>query len=504
MDRLVEPDDRSSTSMRGVVESVFRQRKIFLVATLTVFVLGMAFIFVPHKKYASQMVLLVQTARPTSVISASKTVAEAPASEVSDEQLNSEIEVLTSNDVLNAVIDPQWSSVAEYDRPRDQLDEHSQALGSLQSRMVVTPGRKSHTITVDYTARDPRVATDTMNKVLTAFLNKQRDIGQPSQAPRFFTDEADRYKREWQDAEAELVKYQQAHDVVSVGDKATMMEKQLFDADALLRAADVEVAEVQNRMVAEAMQLKTTPQRLNTLQTAVPLSGTIDQLNLQKVQLELQKTQLLAKYQPTDRLVQQTDQQLQQVEASIAQMGPLSAATNSTNVNPTWQLADQALSTDRSLLKSVQARRDGLLAQVKDLQQKIGSTESLTVEFNALQNKVTELEANYTLFVQKRDEAVVNNSMDANRLLNLAVVESPTYSPDAVRPKPLRDTLIAAFSAVFIGCFCVFAAETMRDTFAAADELEASSGWPVLATVPFEANPSRGLLPQSAQLVRRS
>lgn len=503
MERLAESNDSPGLSMRGIVESLFRQRKLFLVAAALIFIVGMLFAFLPHKKYASEMVLLVQNARSNAVISASRTVGDGGAGEVSDSQLNSEIEVLQSNDVLDQVIDPSWSSQPASSRPAQQVKDHAAEVDGLRGRLTVTPGKKSHTIVVDYISNDPKDATETLNKVTTAFLNKERELGQPSQAPKFFSDEAERYKQEWQAAEASLVKYQQGHDLVNITDKETAMEHQLFDSDSQLRAAQVQIGELQNKMLGEALQLKTQPMRMSTTQNTTPLAGTVDSLNIQKVQLQLQRAQALAKYQPTDRIVQLIDQQLHQVDDSLAQVATMNSTASATNLNPTWMAADQALSTDRALLKATEGRRDGLQAQVKDLQAKLGSTEGMTVEFNALQQKVTELEANYVLYLQKRDESLANSSMDVNGLLNVAVVQAPTYSLDAVRPRPQLDTLLAIFTALFIGLFAVFAAESMRDTFANAQELEATGGTPVFATVPFDGARMTLPPPRSPDIIKR-
>ncbi len=503
MDRLVESNDSSSsTSLRGIIESAFRQRTIFLSAALLILIAGLLFAFLPHKQYASQMVLLVQNARSNSVISATKT-ADAGPGEVSDPQLQSYAELLGSNDILDQVADPGWNSQPASTRPPQELSDHAGKLNSLRGRLTITPGRKSHLITVDYIATDPREATDTLNRLLAAFLDKQRELSQPSQAPKFFSNEAERYKQEWQDAQAALVKYQQGHDVVSITDKETAMEHQLFEADSQLRAADVLIGELQNKMLGEALVLKTQPSRVNTATNTAPLGTAVDQLTLQRAQLELQRSQALIKYQPTDRMVQQIDQQLRQVDESLAKIGTLNSTSTSTNVNPTWLATDQALSADRALLKAAEGRRDGLREQVKDLQAKLGSTEGMTVEFNTLQQKVTELEANYVLYLQKRDESLANTSMDTNGLLNVAVAQAPTYSPDPVRPRPMLDILLALFTAFFIGSFGVFAAETMRDTYANAQELEAASGIPVFATVPFDSAAMALPPPRSPDIIKR-
>jgi len=89
-----ERGEMNKVSVRTVMEALFRQRHGFLIVFTAVTLLGALYIFGSHKKYASQMKLLVQNSRSAQVISAGRSEAPATVSEVSEEQLNSELEVL--------------------------------------------------------------------------------------------------------------------------------------------------------------------------------------------------------------------------------------------------------------------------------------------------------------------------------------------------------------------------------------------------------------------------
>jgi uncharacterized protein involved in exopolysaccharide biosynthesis len=475
----------SGASVRSIVDGLFRRSALLLWTTALVFLAAMLLIFVPHKKYESDLVLLVQNARTNSVITAARTAGTPPASEVSDEQLNSEVEVLTSADVLDEVVDAGWHKVPAAERSAQDLDRHNAAVGTLRKNLVVSPGKKSHTISVQLRSRDPRDATVTLNKLMAAFLRKQQDLNHPAGASAFFAEEADKYKQDWQSAEQQLAKYQQDHDVVSLPDKETLVQHQVLDAQTQMRAAEVLVNEAENRIQSEQRQLANIPRRQRTDETSSPLTLALGPLNVQLVLLNNKRTELLTKYRPDDRLVKELDKEIEDTKSALANVGPQTSSSASTNINPTWQQTDQSLNTDRSLLQSLLARRALLRTQVADLQKGLNNTEGLTVEFNALQSRVTEAQANYELYSQKREEALISEGMDTHDFLNVAVVQSPTYSPDPVRPRPVLDTLLAAFTAVFIGCFAVFAVETARETVANARELEQVSGYPVLASIPY-------------------
>jgi hypothetical protein len=136
------------------------------------------------------------------------------------------------------------------------------------------------------------------------------------------------------------------------------------------------------------------------------------------------------------------------------------------------------------------ARRAGLAASIASLQDQLNKAEGAETTFKALQHDVSDAESNYQLYAQKRDAAQIADAMDTHDLLNVAVVQYPTYSPTPVHPKPLRDTVLAVLSSIFIGAFMAFLSENGRRSFSTPYELEQVSKFPVLATIPLgEAAP---------------
>jgi hypothetical protein len=75
--------------------------------------------------------------------------------------------------------------------------------------------------------------------------------------------------------------------------------------------------------------------------------------------------------------------------------------------------------------------------------------------------------------------------MDERQLVNIAVAESPTSAFRPVSPKPLLNAALGLLTALFLAAGAVYFAEYLRTTVATARELEMTSRYPVLATVPY-------------------
>ena len=75
--------------------------------------------------------------------------------DVTEEQLNSEVAVLNSNDLLDEVVDRDWRSRPQTSISHAELVAHQNAIRGLRSRLDVSPIRSSHAISVKMVATTP-------------------------------------------------------------------------------------------------------------------------------------------------------------------------------------------------------------------------------------------------------------------------------------------------------------------------------------------------------------
>ena len=496
--------ETTGSSVRGAVESLYRHKRVFLSVFCFCLLLTLLYVFVSHKRYESDMSLLIENNRKPEVISSEATTGgSAIVNQVSEDQLYSQIEILGSADVLDEVVDPGWRSVPVTQHSRPQQAMHESKVSKLRAHLIVSPVRKSDVIDVSFTANDPRVATDTLNRVLAIYLVQQQKVNQPAGASHFFSDQAERYQKEWSVAQQQLADFQQNHQVVSVAEKESDLSKALADTMTLLRASEAEIAEVSHRLQVVSSQLASTPTRERTIERVLPASGSIDQINTLLAQLVLRRAQLLTEYLPTDRLVQQVDSQIAEAQTELSRSQGMRSMELQSSVNPKWQAQDQSIADDQAHLRAATARRDTIASQVADLETQLKGTERDTLEFTTLQQKVATLNSNYQTYVQKRDAATISEAMDTRGLLNVGVAQSPTFSLYPVRPRPLIDTLLGLLTSFFLASFAVYLAESGRETIATPAELDVASHYPVLATVGYGANTSSGehLSPRAARSI---
>lgn len=477
---------QDSSSIRPFVESAFRHRHLWLFVVMSVIAMALAFTLLTPRQYQSEMNILVQNARGNYQITPERTTGTVMVNEVTEEQINSEIELLRSRSLMNVVVDPQWNDQSISSWVPEKLRAHDKAIEDFKKHLAIDLVRKSNVIHVTYTASDPNTANMMLNRLLNAFLAKHKEIGHPAGTAQFFASEASRYKKELDDAQQQLAAYQQQQQIVSLPDTEQTMDRQITDAQNELRSADAQVSEVSDRLAMQTHQLKYVPQRQNTQERTIPNDYSVERLNTLLAELKNKRTSMLTKFTPQDRLVQEVDEQIANTKAALKNAQQMTSQEHSTDVNPVWQQVTSSIVQNQAERQALKARRNALAQQVKQLQDNLSHLEGSTVAYTTLHQKVTELQNNYQLYAQKRDEAQMADAMDANKLLNVAVAQSPTFSITPFRPKPVVDLILGSFTAVFLACFMVFFAEMGRATIATPRELDRLSQFPVLATVPFE------------------
>jgi hypothetical protein len=166
----------------------------------------------------------------------------------------------------------------------------------------------------------------------------------------------------------------------------------------------------------------------------------------------------------------------------------MTSQEQASDVNPVWQTVTGSIIQNQAERQALKARHDALEGQIANLRGTLSNTEGATVAFTTLRQKVTDLDNNYQLYTQKSNEAQMEDAMNENKLLNVAIAQSPTFAVMPFRPKPLTDVALGTLTAIFLASFMVFFTEMGRATIATPREFDRLSPRPLLATVPLVRN----------------
>ncbi|HSS21583.1 MAG TPA: Wzz/FepE/Etk N-terminal domain-containing protein [Pyrinomonadaceae bacterium] len=487
----------TQVSIRDVAGILFRH-KLLLCATFLTVVLGTAVItFLMPNEYESRMKILVKNTRSDVPITPQQTLGSTGNffdSDVSENQINSEIELLTSEDLLKQVVidcglyGGGGSSISATlgikSAPRSKDTQIEEAAKKLAKDLVITPVKKANIIEVKYTSAAPEKAAVVLQKLQDLYLDKHLKLHRPPGTYEFFKTQADQAEGQLQDAEKNLSNFQQAANVVSLTQQKDQTVQKLTESRSKLLETEAFLNEVSERIAKGQQQLEALPSRVVTQSKALPNQYSAERLNTLIVELQNRRTQLLTKFRPEDRLVKEVDQQLKNTRTALDKASKETATEQSTDLNPLRQTLESELARGRVDQAGAVGRHEILLKQVKEYEAQLQRLEGITAQYEDLNRQVRETGDNYQLYKKKEEEARITDALDENKITNVSVAEVPFRPQLPVRPNRPLNLVLGFFLGILLSIGTVVIAEFMRDTVLTPRELEVLTGARVLAALP--------------------
>jgi uncharacterized protein involved in exopolysaccharide biosynthesis len=471
-------------TLRDVIAVLFRQRWPMSVAfALVVIAVAVSGVWIP--KYQAQMKILALRQRSDEMITPS---ANAPAQfssdQVSEEDLNSEVELLNSDDLLRTVVLTTGLS-GKSGSPTDRETEVriATAVHKLSKDLKIEPLRKTNVISVSYQARDPKMAEEVLKVLAAAYTEKHLEVHRPSGEFKFFDQQTEQYKQGLNQAQEELTNFTKGTGVVSAELERDSALRQADAFDSTARQAQAALLETEQRVHALQAQLQSIKPRMTTVVRNSDNPQLLEQLKSTLLNLELKRTELLTRYEPTYRLVQEVDQQIADAKSAISTEENRPIRDESSDQNPDYQWVQAELTkaeADRSGLKARAAAAAAIAAKYREEAQHLD--QNMVVQQNLLQAAKTQ-EENYLLYERKREEARISNALDQGGILNVALAEQPIVSALPKR-SPLSVALLTLLLAGTLGLSTAFVLDFMDPTFRTPDELAGYLDTPVLAALP--------------------
>lgn len=471
--------------MREAVAVLFRQKKLIMSAFLIAFLAVLIITLALPNTYKSRMKVLVKNSRAEVIVSPEQTSNMVLSGEVSEAQVNSEIELMRSRDLLEAVVKKAGLvKKSEEDNQGHLSAATERAIRQLEKDLSIQPVKKSNIIEVTYSAESAALAASVLQTVAELYLERHLQVHRVSGSDEFFKSQATEYEQKLKDAELALASYEERHDIVSLSLQKEMGLKRVFDAETDLQATDTTRKEIAQRAEKVRQQLQSLDARVTTQQRSLPHQYSIERLNTIVIELQNKRTQLLTKFQSEDRLVKEVDQQIADTKATLERVSQQQSVEQTTDVNPMHQALALELARAQAELTTKQARQDSLSTLTQEHRAKLATLESTTLKHAELERKVKEMKDNYQLFAKKRDDALITAALDKQKISNVSIAENPSIPGLPSSPNRKMNLVLGLFLAGFLGLGSGIGAEFLRDVVHTPQELEAMSEYPVLATVP--------------------
>jgi uncharacterized protein involved in exopolysaccharide biosynthesis len=490
--RLNLPGARPSGSMsHRRVAAIILRRKL-LVSTLFVGIFGLvaAITLLMPRQYESRMKVLVKNERADLVVSPDARDTGVVHGEVNETQVNSEIELLSSNDLLVRVVrvcrlyGPTAGVVEAAGKP--QPESFERAVRKLGHDLKIAPVRKANVIQVTYSAPSPELAAAVLRELSAAYLDAHLTIHRTAGTTEFFRKQADLYESRLNAAHDQLREFRARHNVSSVPEQKELLLRKVLDLETTAGELDAALAEVGRRVLELRQQVARQAPRIVTQSRTVSNQYSVERLNTMLAELENRRTQALSRFRPEDRTVVEIEQEITNTRTALDRAAKLSATEQATEVNPIRQDLERDLTRAEIQERALESRRVSVASTVSTYKTRLTEVENATSDLDLLQRAVKESEDNYLLYAKKKEEARIADSLDQQKISNVAIAETPVehYLPSS--PNVALNLALGLFLATFVSLGAAFTIEFADHSFYGPQELGKATNTPVRATYAHE------------------
>ncbi len=454
---MSSPNTSTAISVFDVAE-VLRRRRLHIVATFILVTGGVvAGTLLMPKQYEAQMKVLVKNERPQMVISPDRSDRAEYHGEIGEAEINSEIELLTSNNIFHQV-------VAKCGLDRRQLAPDpaaavERAVKRLERSLQVTPVRKSNVILVRYSDTDPRQTVAVLTALSDFYLEQHLKVHSSPGTYEFFKRESERYKKELQDAQNRLADFRDREDVVMPAQQKDVAMQKAAETDSSLMQTDAAISEYTGRIADTRKGLDNTQPRVVTQSRTSSNQYSVERLQTMLAELQNRRTQLLSKFRPEDRLVKEATQEIADTQQALEKAQKLMGMDEATDVNPVYQALQLELAKQQTELVGAESRRRALVLQSSTYHRQLAKLATASSAYDDLLRTQKEAEENYLLYTKKTEEARITQSLDLQKIANVAVAEAPVLPHLPSKPNVPLNISIGVILAGFLSLGIPFAWE---------------------------------------------
>ncbi|MFA5938166.1 MAG: polysaccharide biosynthesis tyrosine autokinase [Sinimarinibacterium sp.] len=350
------------------------------------------------------------------------------------------------------------------DAPPTEDERRETVIDEFTKRVTVEPYGRTRVIKVHFDAQAPDLAAQVANTLADLYLESglQARLDATTKATSWLTDKLAEIQSSLQQAEANLQKFREQEQLVSVGGTRGLTEDEVLDYSRRHREAQRRRADLQNSYQ-KIQQAGSNPQRLRDISNLL-LDPVVQRTNESYLSAREVVKQLEDRYGPKHPQMSTARARLDTAEAALNEQLRIAAS----GVKAEYEIA---LESERGLARQLESARD----QARNLDRK-------DYELSVLQRNVTTYRELYDSFLTRFKETDVAGSYQD---ITARIID-PAMEPRLPEsPKKKQIVLLAALGGLVAGILLAILHHLLSEGIASAEELESITQLPVLGVLPL-------------------
>ena len=434
--------DQRQFFVRDILTVIFKRIKLILFLPVLIFAVVFAgnYLWPPTYESSSKVRLVRGREVSQSDPTVTHTGQDMTMISLTVEDLNSEIELVHSRDLLDKVVtslDLQENPDFPYGRSalrtpflatralvatvldvlqiKKKPDPKDQAMDQLSKALAVQPVRDSYVLEISCRLGSPELAREVLNKVVEIFQQQHIEVFRTPESSGFFAEKKEKTKADLDKAEQAMLETRQKQDVGVIETEIELLNNEYTKNARLLEQLD-ELARV-----IEGQDLSTKYVSLLAIET--------EQTVVREMQLRLYE------------LVLERNRVNQSLGANHPQV---------------QSLGGQVAEAVQDLKTAIENIRTATTGKQEATKARLNELNTVKKDFDAKQREIDILAANYELYSNKYEESVISEELAEKNVSSIRIVSSASLSSNPVSPNRLMNLIVAIIGGFVIALGLAF------------------------------------------------
>lgn len=373
------------------------------------------------------------------------------------------------------------------------LDKQAETLlpyvNAIKGSLQVEPVEDNRTVTkitrlieVQYTHRDPVVATKIVNAIADLYVlqNLERKVETNASASDFLQKRVADLQSQIRAGEERLINYAKSNQIISLDNSQNTVVQRLSDLNAKLSQAETERINAETAYRA-AMQ---NPMRNATAETK---DARTTALETQLTSLRQTLAQLKTEYTDEWGEVKKVRQQIEGIERELQSNRKRASDTELASLEQAFR---QSAAREKELRDNFNVQREAVLSQ-----------NEAAINYRIIQQEIDTNKALLDNLLQRTRETEVILNGTPN---NVLIVDRALVPRAPAGPNRFRNVIGAFFASLLVGFGIAFLLNWMDDTVRVSDNFESLLGLPVIGLIPEGSSGiGKRLLPKTVKNLKR-
>ncbi len=477
---MINIENKSQGNLRDLLTVIFKYKVIMITIFLTVVAVVTVGTFRTAPTYEASSEILVKFGRenvfaPT--IASSQGGSPILFNSSREEGINSKVQILKGRNLIEKVINDLGINTLYPDITKKNPTPDSRGLTSLEKAILssekglsVEAIKNSNIISIKFKHKDPLIAAQFVNKLVSVFLEHHLSIYKESGKYDFFEDQVKLQKKKLGDSEKKLEAFKKQNSISSLARQKELLLVQISNLEVALSETKSEISNNEG----ELKSLRGNSSAAST-RTVMGQETELNPMAMSAVRnrlsdLKLEEQTLLGQYKEQSMRVIDIRQEIEKAQKLLYKEEQI--------------YHNKAIITRGHNLNALKSAAATQKKQLVEYRKQLNSLNSTELKLNGLERLFGINEANYQLYVGHMEEARISSAMDTQKFANISVVEPALPPLKPVSPNKPLNIIVSIFLGAFAALGIAFLSEFLSHTFKNNDDINKHLDLPVFASIP--------------------